>query len=371
MKRIAGLFMVLAVMLAASAATLRAADLTCPVLIPEPEKLYTVGPNGEKATWYDRISLTPDEVAKIKAMGVRVAIEGSNESDWVVATTKGYKDAAAILGFDIVSETTSELDPSRQKKNMENFAALGVNVVISQAQEVELAAPSYDPLVKQGVRLVFTSNVPAGYTAGNQYTSCVTDELYQMGVIAADMLAEKLGGKGKIVTVTSSAVSFVVNTRDRAFAETIKTKYPNIEILEDGKFEQMSDAGRAANGLLTRYPEAEGVYVSFATPAVDVLEVIRGLGRDNIKLITLDLDVLCALDMIGGGNVIGIVADMPYAIGYAEALLSGYAMIGKEAPAFVVSPSFPITKENLEAGWLQSMGEELPQELKDALAAAK
>lgn len=360
-----------AVVLTATAMTAFGGDMTCPILIPEPDKLYTVGPNGEDAIWYDRISLTADEVAKIKAMGVLVAIEGSNESDWVMATTHGFKDAANLLGFTVVSETTSELDPSRQKQNMENFAALGLDVVISQAQEVELAAPSYDPLVEQGVKLVFTSNVPKGYTAGNQYTSCVTDELYQMGVIAADMLAGELGGKGKIVTVTSSAVSFVVNTRDQAFIETIKTKYPGIELLEDGKFEQMSDAGMAANGLLTRYPEAQGVYVSFATPAVDVLEVIRGLGRNNIKLITLDLDVLCALDMINGGNVIGIVADMPYAIGYTEAILSGYAMIDKKAPAFVVSPSFPITKENLAEGWLQSMGEELPRELKDALIAAK
>ena len=371
MRKFLKLFAVFAAVLAAPVMSVLGGDMTCPVLIPEPEKLYTVGPNGEAPTWYDRISLTADEAAAVKAKGVRVAIEGSNESDWVMATTQGYKDAAKILGFEIVSETTSELDPSRQKENMENFAALGVDVVISQAQEVELAAPSYDPLVRQGVKLVYTSNVPKGYSAGNQYASCVTDELYQMGVIAADMLAKELGGRGKIVTVTSSAVSFVVNTRDNAFKETIRTKYPEIEILEDGKFEQMSDAGRAANGLLTRYPGAEGVYVSFATPAVDVLEVIRGLGRDSIKLVTLDLDVLCALDMIKGGNVIGIVADMPYAIGYAEALLSGYAVLGKPAPAFVVSPSFPITKSNLEEGWLQSMGEELPQELKDALAAAK
>lgn len=371
MRKSAQLFVVLAVTLFATAMNALGADMTCPVLIPEPEKLYTAGPNGEDATWYDRVVLTADEVAAVRAKGVRVAIEGSNESDWVMATTQGYKDAAEVLGFEIVSETTSELDPSRQKDNMENFAALGVDVVISQAQEVELAAPSYDPLVAQGVKLVYTSNVPKGYTAGKQYTSCVTDELYQMGVIAADMIAAELGGKGKIITVTSSAVSFVVNTRDDAFKETIRTKYPGIEILEDGKFEQMSDAGRAANGLLTRYPEAQGVYVSFATPAVDVLEVIRGLGRDSIRLVTLDLDVLCALDMINGGNVIGIVADMPYAIGYSEAILSGYAVLGKAAPAFVVSPSFPITKANLEEGWLQSMGEELPQELKDALAAVR
>ncbi|MDR1745008.1 MAG: hypothetical protein LBS30_04560, partial [Planctomycetota bacterium] len=156
MKKFTKLFAIPAVVLMAAAMNVLGGDMTCPVLIPEPEKLYTVGPNGEDAAWYDQVSLTADEVAKVKAMGVRVAIEGSNESDWVMATTQGYKDAAAILGFEIVSETTSELDPSRQKENMENFAALGVDVVISQAQEVELAAPSYDPLVKRGVKLVYT-----------------------------------------------------------------------------------------------------------------------------------------------------------------------------------------------------------------------
>lgn len=347
--------------------TAATSNMTAPILIPRPEKLYTFGPNNEDPVWYDQVVLTPEEVEAARALNIRVALEGSNQSEWIQASNRGYKAAAALLNMKIVSETTCEVDPARQKENMENFAALGVDVVDSQAQEIEIAAPTYDPLVQQGVKLVFTSNVPKGYVAGKEYVSCVTDELYQSGVIAADILANALGGSGKIVTITSSAVSYVVNTRDQAFIETIKTKYPDIEILDNGGFEKMSDAGTAANGLLTRYPEAEGVYVSYATPAVDVLEVIRGLGRNEIKLVTLDLDVVCTLDMIKGGNVVGIGADMPYAIGYTQAMLAAYGMIGKEAPAFVVSPSFAVTAENIEEAWLQSMGQELPAELKQAL----
>ena len=369
MKRMVRLLaMVVAIMMVlVSACAAYAEDMVPPVLIAEPEIMGTIGPNGEAPTWYDQIVLTAEEVEAVRAMNLTAAIEGSNESEWFTAQLKGFRAAAEALNIKIVAETTCEVDPSRQKENMETFLALDVDAIISQAQEVDLAAPSYNALVEKGVGLIYTSNVPTGYTAGNEYISCVTDELYQSGALAADALAAKMGGKGQVIAIVSSAVSYVVNTRDNAFLETLASKYPEIEVVAVGGFEAITDAGTTASGLLTRYPEATGVYVSYASPANDVLEIIRGLGRDDIHLITLDLDVVLALDMIEGGNTIGIVADMPYTIGYVQGMLIGYDALDKEAPAFVVSPSFTVDMSNIESAWLQGNGEELPEQLKKAL----
>ena len=344
-----------------------AEDMRPPVLIAEPEVMGTTGPNGEDPTWYDQIVLTEEEVEAVRAMNLSAAIEGSNESEWITAQFNGFRDAAEALNITIAAETTCEVDPSRQKENMETFLALDVDAVISQAQEVDMAAASYDALVENGVGLIFTSNVPTGYTAGEEYISCVTDELYSSGALAADLLAEEMGGEGQVIAIVSSAVSYVVNTRDNAFLETMETKYPDIEVVAVGGFEAITDAGTTASGLLTRYPEATGIYVSYPSPANDVLEVIRGLGRSDIKLITLDLDVVIALDMIEGGNTIGIIADMPYTIGYVQGMLIGYHALGKEAPAFIASPSFTVTMDNIEDAWLQGNGEELPEQLQEAL----
>ncbi|MFK4998664.1 substrate-binding domain-containing protein [Bacillus sp. N9] len=195
------------------------------------------------------------------------------------ANLRGYKAGAEILGIDLAGIAYAELDPSRQKENMESFAALGVDIVDSQPQEIGIAAKTYDPLVDKGIKLTFLSNVPEGYVAGKDYTAALTDSLYDMGVDAADLLAEAIGGEGEIITITVSSVNYVSNTRDNAFRETIEEKYPNIKIVADGGFELVKDAGTVANGLLTRHPNVKGVYVSFSTPAIEVLEVVRSLGK--------------------------------------------------------------------------------------------
>jgi ribose transport system substrate-binding protein len=109
------------------------------------------------------------------------------------------------------------------------------------------------------------------------------------------------------------------------------------------------------------------VYVSFSTPAIEVLEVLRSLGKKDVKVTTMDLDTICTLDMVNDGNIYGIVADLPFAMGYGRAMLGAYGALDKEAPTYITSPSFKITKDNVEEGWKMSFGEEIPEDVKRAL----
>jgi ribose transport system substrate-binding protein len=177
-------------------------DLTIPDVVPAPDKITTTGPDGETATWYDAIRLTPDEVQKVRSMNLRAAFEAPTESEWGNANLRGYKAGLDMLGIELAGTAYAELDPSRQKENMESFMALGVDMIDSQPQEIGLAAKTYDPLVKKGIDLTFLSNVPEGYKPGKEYIGALTDSLYDMGVDAADLLAEAIGGEGEILTIT-------------------------------------------------------------------------------------------------------------------------------------------------------------------------
>jgi ribose transport system substrate-binding protein len=55
--------------------------------------------------------------------------------------------------------------------------------------------------------------------------------------------------------------------------------------------------------------------------------------------------------MAHDGFVKGLGAQRPYDQGVTEALLAGYGLLGKEAPAFVALPALPVTKENLLDAW--------------------
>ena len=349
------------------AAQAEATDMQIPGLIPAPEVITTYGPEGDPATWYDELYLTAEEVQRVRDMELTAAYEMVTDIDWSRGNLRGFRDACEVLGIEVVATASAELDPIRQKANMENFMALQPDIITCQPQDLDLAASTFDPLVEAGIHLVFLSNVPTGYKAGEDYVAGLTDSLVDMGHDAADLMAEAIGGEGQIITVVVAGVNYVTNTRDQAFVDRIESEYPNIEIVAEGGFQAMSEAGPQASGLLTRYPDAEGVYVSFSNPAIDVLEAVRTLGKEDVQIVTMDLDTVAAIDMVQDGNVYGIVSDSPYSMGYGRAMLGAYGALGKDAPKYVTSPAFKVTKDNILEGWEWAFGVEPPRELLDAM----
>lgn len=343
--------------------------LTFPKLIDPPAEITTFGPDGKVATWYAELSLTPEEVAKIRAMNLRVGWELINTSEWDNANLTGFKDAAKLLNMEIVAIANCDLDPVKQKANMENFVSLDLDIVSAQPQDLDIAAQWFDPLVEQGVKLVFMSNVPTGYEPGKQYVGAITDSLYDMGVDSADMMAEAISGEGMVLSIEVAGVNYVTNTRDGAFRNTIEEKYPNIKVVEIGGFQKPDEAGQITSALLTKYPDVKGIYVSYSTPAISVLEAVKSMNREDIKIITMDLDTTASLDMARGGNIAGIAVDLPYLMGFGRALIAAYGILGKECPdqCYFTSPSYKGTRENLAEVYLLSFGVPAPEEVLDAL----
>ena len=334
---------------------------------PEPEEITTFGPDGEPAVWYTALELTEEEADEIRSMNLKAGFELINSSEWDNANLIGFQDACEELNIEIAAQAVCDLDPIKQKTNMEQFGAMGLDIVTCQPQDLDICAPTFDPLWKDGVKLTFMSNVPKGYTAGEEYVGAITDSIYDMGVDSADLLADAIGGEGEILAITVSGVNYVCNTRDDAFLKTIEEKYPDIEVVEIGGFQTAAEAGQSASALLTKHPNVKGIFVSYSTPCIDVLQTVKSLGMNDVKIVTMDLDSTCALDMAQGGNIVGIACDMPYAMGYGRALMGAYGVLGKECPGFVTSPSFKVTKDNLLEGYKTSLGIEAPDEVKEAL----
>ncbi|MFK4998665.1 hypothetical protein ACI2OX_19285 [Bacillus sp. N9] len=62
-----------------------------PDVVPAPEIITTKGPDGETATWYDELRLTPDEVQEVRSMNLRAAFEAPTESEWEMQIYAGIR----------------------------------------------------------------------------------------------------------------------------------------------------------------------------------------------------------------------------------------------------------------------------------------
>jgi ribose transport system substrate-binding protein len=103
--------------------------------------------------------------------------------------------------------------------------------------------------------------------------------------------------------------------------------------------------------MLTSNPAINGIWAVWDVPAEGVISAARTAGRDDLVITTIDLGENVAINMAGDGFVKGLGAQRPFDQGVTEAILAGYGLLGKEAPAFVALPALPVTKDNLLDAW--------------------
>ena len=288
------------------------------------------------------------------------------------AVSQGARDAFAELGIEVIAETNAQFDAAQQANDVETVMAQNPDIIISLVLDPVSGAVAFRPAVEAGVQLVFLSNVPEGYVHGTDYVGVVTDDLAAMGIAAADLLADALGGQGKVGYIFHDAAYYVTNQRDQAFKAWIEAAYPGIEIVDSQGLADPAAAEEIAASLLTRNPDLNGIYAPWsAGPADGVLAALRAAGASDVAVVTLDLDTNVSLDLVEGGNIVGIAADEAYALGRTMALEGAYGLIGKPAPPFVVVPAIKVTADNIIDAYRQSLAADPPTEVMEALGEAR
>ena len=326
------------------------------------------GPNGEAATPASAVTLSDDEVAKVKAGNYTAALLWAGAGEWYDALGAGAKTRFDELNVKVVATADAQFDAARQANDVETAMTLKPDIILSLIVDPVSGAAAFHPAVDAGAKLVLADNGAEGYSAGKDYVGIVTGDHFGMGAACAELMNDALGGKGKVGYIFHDAEFFVTNNRDNAFRAAIEQRYPGIEIVDAKGFTAENATFDAASAMISQHPEINGIYVAWDVAAEGVVEAIRAAGRDDIKVVTLDLGNTNGLAMAKGEIVYGTVADKPYEMGVTMANLAAYAMLGKEAPPFSTVGFLKVTKDNMAEAWKQSLNKEVPEAIQQALA---
>lgn len=335
------------------------------------ETVLSKGPNGESPAPATSITLTDEELAKIKGMNATAAIVmhyGGN--DWSRAQINGLQTQFAAMGIKVIAVTDAGFKPEKQVSDIETIMAQKPSIIISIPTDPTATATAYKAAAAAGIKIVFMDNVAAGMTAGKDYVSVVSADNYGNGVAAAHLMAKALNGKGRIGLVFHAADFFVTKQRYDAFKATIAGDYPDIKIVDEqgiGGPDFSGDAEKAAGAMLTSHPEIQGIWAVWDVPAEGVISAARNAGRDDLIITTCDLGENVAISMAQNGFVKGLGAQRPYDAGVVEAKLAGYGLLGKTAPAFVALPALPVAHANLLDAWKQVYSTEATTNVKSSM----
>jgi ribose transport system substrate-binding protein len=329
--------------------------------------VMSTGPHGEQASPASALTLSQDEITKIKNGKYKVAIcFHYSGDDWSAAQEKGLRDQFAVMGIQVVAVTAAQFDAAKQKSDIETVLALKPNAIVSIPVDAVSAESVFKDVAAKGVKIVFMDNCPNNMKAGVDYISVVSADNYGNGVAAAEIMGEKLGGKGKIAIVYHDADFFVTNQRDNAFRKTIKEKFPGITVVEEAGFTDVNAGATIGAALITKYKDLNGIYATWDIPAEGVVSALRANNREDIIVTTIDLGNNVARMIAQDGIIKGLGAQRPYDQGRAEAILVGYALIGKKAPDYIALPALKVTHDNVLDAYKQVYYVDAPADIRNA-----
>jgi ribose transport system substrate-binding protein len=336
------------------------------------DKILSKGPNGEEPSPASSVSLSTEEVEKIRGLKAKAAIVMHySRNDWSEAQVAGLKSQFDKMGIEVIAVTDAGFLAERQVADIEAVLNKHPQIIVSIPTDPIITAPAYKKASQQGVKLVFMDNVPSGFEAGKDYVSVVSADNYGNGVASAHLMAKALQSKGQIGLVYYAADFFVTQQRYQAFKKTITENYPDIKIVAEQGIREpdfFTDADRSAYAMLTANQNLSGIWAVWDVPAEGVLAAARTAGNEHLAITTIDLGLNVAVEMAQpNGLVKGVGAQRPYDQGATEALLAGYGLLGKPAPAYVALPALPVTRENLLDAWKTVYHTEAPSSVENRM----
>lgn len=329
-------------------------------------EILSTGPAGEKAVDASTIELTDDQISKVKEGNYKAAIclhYGGN--DWSTSQQKGLEDTFKDLGIEVVAVTDANFSAEQQVSDIETVMAKKPDVIISIPTDATATSDAYKKASEAGIKLIFMDQPANNMEAGKDYVSVVSADNYGNGYASGTIMAESLGGKGKIGMVFYDADFRPTNQRDEGFRDAIKN-YPGIEIATEQGFTDENGCSEQADAILTQYPNINGIYASWDIPLEGVLSSVRAAGKEGqIVLTANDLGNNLAKE-IAAGTVAGVGAQMPYDQGVAEAKLAALSLLGEDCPTYVAVPAKKVTHDNVLQAYSDVYHVDAPDWLKDA-----
>jgi ribose transport system substrate-binding protein len=332
--------------------------------------LQGVGPNGEEPVGVDAVEglLTEADIQKIKNGGYTAVIcLHTTMNDWAQLQIKGIEATLEKYGVELLAITDAEAKVDKQISDVESAIQLDPDLIIAVPLDNDATAAAFKKAADKGIVLSFMDTVPTGFVYPDDYAGMGTADNWSCGKASAEILGDYLGGKGKVALLHLGFMMYGTDQRSKAVKKTLRDKYPNIEVVAEQEVITPEQVANATEDILIAHPDLDGIWVVVDMGGMVSAGVVDNMGAD-VVVTTVDLSHDSAFSIASGGSLIGTGAQHPYDQGIAETLIGLVALVGKTAPPFVVVPAEKVTRESMVRSWYRVFREDMPEEIKDALA---
>ncbi|MFC9928790.1 substrate-binding domain-containing protein [Streptomyces sp. NPDC127190] len=253
----------------------------------------------------------------------------------------GAQAEAGKLGVDL-TVTDAQNDASQQANQLQNFTSSGLGAIIVNPVDSDAASNSVKAAGRADIPVVA---VDRGVNKASVDTLVASDNVAG-GELAARTIAEKLGGKGRIVILQGQAGTSAARERAAGFAAGLKA-YPGIRVLA----EQPADFDRTKgldvmSNLLQAHPDVQGVIAANDEMALGAIKALGAKAGRSVQVVGFD-GTPDGLTAVKDGTLYASVAQQPSQLGRIAVDNALKAVQGKKVQPMVKVPVKVVTKDNV------------------------
>jgi ribose transport system substrate-binding protein len=280
-------------------------------------------------------------------LDIALVSKGFQHQFWQ-AVKAGAQEKADELGVTMTFDgPASETEVDAQLQMLQAAIERQPSAIGYAALDPEACVPLLDQ-AKQG-------NIPvvefdAGCNSDVPVTICQTNSKVA-GALAAEHMAELIGGKGKVAIVGHSQINSTGVERRDGFVEKMKSDFPDIQIVDiqygDGDHLKSADIAKAQ---LAANPDLAGLYGTNEGSAIGIVNAVNELGLQPGKLTVVGFDSGQAqIDAIKSGLMAGAITQDPMGIGRCTLESAVKAVKGESMDKIQDTGSFWYDKSNVDS----------------------
>ncbi|WP_152361921.1 ABC transporter substrate-binding protein [Microlunatus speluncae] len=263
------------------------------------------------------------------------------------AVKQGAQEKADELGYKLTFDgPAAETEVDAQLQMFQTAIDRKPGAIGFAALDPKACIPLMDAAKQAGIPVV---EFDAGCDSDVPLNISKTDSM-AAGAIAADHLAELIGGTGKIAIVAHSQVNSTAVERRDGFINRMKEKYPEIQIIDtqygDGDHLKSSDI---AKSLIAANPDLKGLYGTNEGSAIGIVNAVGELNLAPGKITIVGFDSGKAqIDAIKTGVMAGAITQDPIGIGRATVESAVKAIEGQQVEKVIDTGSYWYDKTNID-----------------------
>lgn len=289
----------------------------------------------------------------------------NNDDIYVAVISKGFQHefwqtvkmgcdkAAEELGIKVTFEgPEAETMIAEQVDMVQNAISKNATAILLAPLDEEALVPVVEEAKAKGIPvLTFDSSLKSDIPL-----SFVATDNKQVGAIAAENMAELIGGKGKVgIIAHNEGTSTAIDRRD-GFIEKMEADYPDIEIVgvrySDGDHQK---ALNETTDMLTATPDLAGIYATNEGAVVGTATAVEENNKAG-ELVLIGVDSSEAeINFLKDGVITGFVVQNPFNMGYLGVKASVDAINGEEVESRIDTGATYIDLDNLEDDDIQKL----------------